>query len=99
MAEPIYKLWMSKVTEAWYQLSDEEQNSHSAKITEAFERVGGKVVLICTPAWSSEQWLLFGIEEFPDIEAVQKHTQDLFELNHFRYFESTSMLGIKWKPS
>ena len=99
MAGPIYKLWMFRYTEAWYQLSEEEQNSLLAKVVEALEQVGGKTVLTCVSAWSSEQWLTFGIEEFPDIETVQKHTEDLWELNWFRYLEGTSMLGTKWEPS
>ena len=95
----IYKLWMSKPTDAWYQLSKEEQDGLVAKSREALEKVGGKAILTCTPAWSSERWLLFGVEEFPDAEAVQKHAGLLFEIDHYRYFEGTSMLGIEWPPS
>jgi hypothetical protein len=97
MAGPIYKLWMAKYTDAWYQLSEEEQNSHNAKLDEALEKVDGKTIIICTSAWSSEEWLGFGLEEFPDIEAVQKHTQALMELGHYRYIESVSMLGTKFE--
>ena len=43
--------------------------------------------------------MLFGVEEYPDIEAVQKHTADLLALNLFRYLESFSLLGIEWSPS
>ena len=53
-------------------------------------------MLTCSPLWSSEQWVMFGVEEFPDIEAVQKHTEDLWELEWFRYMDSTSMLGTEW---
>ena len=51
------------------QISDEEQNSQMAKVQEALEKVGGKSILICTSAWSSEQWLGFGVGEFPDVVA------------------------------
>jgi hypothetical protein len=97
MAGPIYKLWMARYTDAWYQLSEEEQNSHNAKVAGALEKVGGKTVIMCTSAWSSEQWLGFGLEEFPDIEAVQRHTEELFALDHFRYLESESILGTKFE--
>lgn len=66
---------------------------------EDLEKVGAKRVLTCTPTWSSEQWMLFGVEEFPDIEAVQKFTELLYERDHFRYLESVSMLGLEWTPS
>jgi hypothetical protein len=96
MAGPVYKLWMCKPTEPWYQLSEEQRDDLSAKVAEAREQAGGKAVLTCSPLWSSEQWVLFGVEEFPDIEAVQKHTEDLWELEWFRYMDSTSMLGTEW---
>jgi len=97
---PIYKLWMmSKFTGAWWQLSDQERNSLHARVLDALKKVGGKQILECTSAWSTEEWTHFGVEEFPDIEAVQKHTQLLHELNWPRYVESVSMLGTKWPPS
>jgi hypothetical protein len=95
MGNPIFKFWMCRVTEAWYQLSEEEQNAHLAKINESLEAAGGKRIVACQTAWSSEQWQYVGVEEFPDIEAVQKHTADLEELGHFRYLESASILGTE----
>lgn len=98
MAGPVYKLWMSKSNEAWYQLSEEERDAMNAKAQACLEEVGGKSLIMCTPGWASEEWMLFGVEEFPSIEAVQQHTLDLFNMGHFRYLESKSMLGIKWPP-
>jgi hypothetical protein len=96
MAEPVYKFWRTQVTEAWFQLSEEEQNAHLAKIGEALEKVGGKSIVTCASAWSAEQWLACGVEEFPDIDAVQQHTRLLFELEHSRYMSGESWLGTKW---
>ena len=42
MAQPIYKFFMARFSEAWYQLSEEEQNSLVAKFDE-FGRVGCQV--------------------------------------------------------
>ena len=97
MAEPIYKLWMFKYTEAWYQASEEERKSQLAKLREAYKEVGGKMVIACKSAWSAEEWLAFGLDEFPDIEAAQKFAELLREQDHFRYIESASMLGTKWE--
>jgi hypothetical protein len=99
MSEPIYKLWMMKPTEAYYQLSEEEQNNLVAKLQEALQKVGGKTIVMCTSVWSNEQWMFFGIEEFPDVEAVQKLSELHTELDWFRYVEGFSMLGTKWSPS
>jgi hypothetical protein len=99
MAGPIYQLYMGRTTEAWYQLSEEEQNSLLANVRDALEKVGGKTVIGCNTAWSSEQWHWFGVEEFPDIEAVQKLSEGHMELDWYRYFEGVRMLGTKGEPS
>ena len=99
MAQSIYKAFLAEPLEAWYQLSQEEQASLLAKDNAAREKAGGKTVVLCNSSWSSEQWQFFGVEEFPDIEAIQKHTALLNELNWFRYFESMTVLGTEWQPS
>jgi hypothetical protein len=95
MAEPIYKFFMGRFLEAWYQLSKEEQDSLIAKLSEALEKVGAKRAILCNTNWSSDQWLYAGVEEFPNIEAVQKYMAVLQELNWFRYCEGTNVLGTK----
>jgi len=92
---PIYKFWQATFNEAWYQLSTEEQGQRLAKVQAALEQVGGKPLVICDSEWSNEQWQVFGVEEFPDIEAVQKHTKLLRELDWGRYLTSISTLGTK----
>ena len=96
---PIYKLWMMKPTEAYFRLSEQERDALAAKSADALKQVGGKTIIMCTPMWSAEQWALFGVEEFPDIEAVQKHTEFLFAMQWLRYMEGVSMLGTQWPPA
>lgn len=97
MAQSTYKLFVGKISEAWHQLSPEEQDNLMARHNEALEKVGGERILLCDSSWCSEQWPFFGVEEFPDIEAVQKYTEALNELNWFRYFESMTVLGTEWQ--
>jgi len=98
MAQPIYKFFMARFSEAWYQLSEEEQKSFEAKLVEALEKVGAKRLIVCNSSWSSDQWAFAGVEEFPNIEAVQNYIAACNELNLFRYFESTNVLGTKMEP-
>ena len=95
MEKPIYKLFMSKPKEAWYQLSEEEKKNLQLKLNDALEKVGGKSIISCFSGWSSERWPFFSVEEFPSIEAVGELTPALFELNAGRYFETESLLGIR----
>lgn len=98
MAQPIYKFFRVRFSEAWYQLSEEEQNSLETKVNQALQEVGGKRVLLCSTNWSSEQWSIAGVEEFPNIEAVQNHIAALNRLDWWRYIESTILLGTKLEP-
>jgi len=94
MSKPIYKTFLGKFTEAWYRLSEEEQAKVMDGIEASLEKLGitGRYY---DASWSSEQWSFFGIEEYPDIEAVQKHTENLNALEWFRYIDSESVLGTQ----
>jgi hypothetical protein len=96
MAGPIYKLYMGTVTEAWYQLSEEGRKSLSAKLHEAREKAGGKIIVHCHSWWSSDRVRFFGVEEYPDIEAVQKHAELEEEIDLYRYLDRASVLGTKF---
>ena len=39
-----------------------------------------------------------GVEEFPDLEAVQRHEQILTDLNWARYMDSRTTLGTEFIP-
>jgi hypothetical protein len=95
MAGPIYKLYVGKRTEAAYQLTQEETLQIYADLEKVFGEVGGKSVIHCRSNWSSERWHFFGIEEFPDIDAVQKYEEAARQMDWYRYVDSMSVLGIK----
>ena len=96
MAQPIYKVWMLNYKDAFYKLSPEEQNKLTAKVNQALKDVRGERVVTCVSVWSSENCLAWGVEKFPDIEAVQKFAQLLFDLGQYQYIESTSFLGTEY---
>lgn len=95
MSQPIYKVYMLKWKDAWYQLSPAERENLITQVDESFDAVGGKNLLFCNSTWSSEAWMGFGVEEYPNLEAVQKHADDLLRLNWFRYADSQSTLGTQ----
>ena len=99
MSQPIYKMFMFRNTEAYYQASEEERNEVLGKLDAAFQKVGGKRLVWCNSYWSSDQWQVFGVEVFPNIEAVQQYSQVMNELNLSRYVESVSLLGTEFPTS
>jgi hypothetical protein len=64
-----------------------------SKGEEAMKQVGGKTLVLCSSGWATEECQFFGIDQFPDIEAAQKHADLLFEMNWYRYVDSRSTLG------
>jgi hypothetical protein len=95
MTQPIYKVFLGRPLEAWYQLSKEEHDRLFVQVEAALAECGGERVVICDSSWSSDHWLFFGVEKFPDIEAVQKYHRMLSEINWFRYIDSTTTLGTQ----
>jgi len=98
MEQPIYKVWLMKYTDAWYKLSLEEQKNHLAKIEESLKKVGAELLMMRVSVWASEEWLAWGVEKYPNLEAVQQHSLTLYAMNHFRYVESASYLGVEMPP-
>ena len=96
MSKPIYKVFLMNLKDAWHELSPEEQKELGEKGEQALKEVGGERLIACDSAWCSENYLGWGVEKFPDIEAVQKHAMMLSELNWYHYFESTSYLGTEF---
>ena len=93
MAGPVYRMFRARGKEAWFALSREEQDGLTTQVIDRLKQAGGKEVIFCNSTWSSEQWWGFGVEEFPDLEAVQLHTKLLTELDWMRYVESETLLG------
>ena len=95
MAQHIYKLWQGRFTEAWYQLPEQEQQRLLGQVMEALNSTGGRELVVCDAAWSNERWPVFGVEEYPELEAVQRHEQLLTDLNWARYIDSRTTLGTE----
>ena len=99
MAQSICKVFLAKATEAWYELSEDEQRLLLGKVNGALEQSGGKPIITCSSGWATEQWSFWGVEEYPDFEALQKHDELLSALNWFRFVDSTTTLGVRFQPA
>lgn len=95
MTKSVYKVFLAKPTEAWHRLSEDELENLISENARAFESVGAKTIITGDCGWSSEQWAFFGVEEFPNIEAVQKYSELLDEIDWLRYVDSMTVLGTK----
>jgi hypothetical protein len=96
MTAAIYKLWQGRFTQDWHQLPQDEQQRLLRQVMDALSTAGGKELVVCSAAWSNERWPVFGLEEFPDMEAVQRHAQMLMDMNWGRYIDSRTTLGTQF---
>jgi hypothetical protein len=87
-----------KYKESWYKLSTAEQDKLMAQNVESLKQVGAESLAMCVCAWATEEWLGWGVEKYPDLEALQKHIMKLFSLNWFEYIDSKTYLGTEMPP-
>ena len=97
MSKPVYVLVIGEGwTEAWYQLSKEEQDNLWSKVNEANERAGATLIAGCNARWANESVSGFFILEYPNTDAYQKFKTDaLEELNWWRYSKAKTILGTR----
>lgn len=98
MSEPIYLLVLGKGwTEAWYQLSEEEQKALWAKVEEIDQRAGATWRIACDSRWADEEIYDWVVLEYPSMEAYRQKVAELEKLNWWRYFSAKTILGTKMK--
>jgi hypothetical protein len=96
MSQPVYKVFIVQgFTEAWYQLSKDEQDTIWSKMEEIAKKAGVKQILTCNSHWANEESVAWGVEEYPDMETVQKVTKEQEELGWYRYITAKSILGTR----
>ena len=97
MAEkkPIIRLLFAKIKEAFYELSQEEMMEFMVKDRKNLDELGCKFWMIdCS--WSTEEWTVIGVEEWPSLDALEKRAKFENEvLQKFRYVESKTYLGTR----
>ena len=95
---PIYKLWIGKIspagTGAHRELSKGLEAALWEKHNAVYEETGSKVVLSCSSYWCNEAYPVFGVSVYPSIEANQEVMRVLDELGWQRYVDVFTLLGI-----
>src|SRR5262245_56231962 len=95
MSEPIFKLFFVRFRENWHQLPRDEEVPVIAKMEAAVERGGAKRPVFCDCSWAAEQWSEIGVEEFPNLAALQQFRKELEEIGWSRYVDTQTFLGTK----
>ena len=96
MAALVYKRVRShQWTEVWEQLAPTERDAFLTKLDQILKMSGGKryVLLAYDTAQALQEWNTFGIEIFPDMQALHKHENLLNQLEFTKYVQTDSITG------
>jgi hypothetical protein len=90
---PIYRVYLSRLTPKGYELSTDRLNEINSQTNQAARDAGSIAILSAYCRWNNEAWEYFGVERFPNLEAVLRYSQYLSVSNWYSIWESRSYLG------
>ena len=95
MATPVFLLVLGEgFTEAWHQLSKQEQDDLWARVEEVDKRAGATWHIVCDSRWADESVFDWGVIEYPDFDNYRE-VAELEKLNWWRYWSCKTILGTK----
>lgn len=97
MGQPVLYLFMTKFKPSWWELSEEERIKMMTKVGASCDEVGRKGLVMANCEWSTAEYHVFGVEEYPSIEALQKHLANQREMGFLQHLEETYIVGTPWE--
>lgn len=94
----IYSVWKVKLAPAWFMLDKSAQDEHMSFRLNSLAKAGGKDLLMAISLWADEQWADWGIVEYPNVEGLIQHTQDITDHGSFEYYQLQTTLGVLADP-
>jgi hypothetical protein len=82
-------------TEAWYQLSKQEQDDLWERVQDVDRRAGAIWRILCDLRWADESLYDWAVVEYPDFDSYRQKVAELEELNWYRYWSGRTILGTK----
>ena len=94
MDTPLYKVYLLRRLPSYYQAQPEDINALRSAMALHQRELGVRDLFNGGTAWSNERYEFFGVEFYPNLNAVQEYTRRLMELKFYQYFDTESYLGI-----
>ncbi len=92
---PIYHLFMVRsYREAYYQRLPEARDQLWTRFCESGTAAGANMLVSCYSRWSNETYPVWGIEAYPNLQAVQQSAHSNEKNQHFRYLEVEGYNGV-----
>jgi hypothetical protein len=87
----IIRIMFAKIKDAYFELSEEEQQEFMRKDREKMEELGYKLHFMLDCSWSSDEWQFIGIEEWPSmesIEEIEKFHEEVLEVSKYGEYKT-----------
>jgi hypothetical protein len=92
----VYRVYLAHQTSYARQMPSDETEKRFGLAADAFKSAGGTVMLNAYMRWNFEGYEYFGIERYPDLEAVIGYTQLLSSNGWYDLMASRSYLGTAY---
>ena len=93
---PVYRAYLTQETSYARQMEPDDLKMKYSLAGEAFKSAGGVPVLSAYARWNNEGYEYFGIERYPNLEALIGYTQFLSSNDWYAIMESRSYLGTAY---
>lgn len=99
MDTPLYKLYIYKRTPQFFLTPAADVRAIRARMAERQAALGIRDLFNAEMAWSNEKYEYFGVEFYPNLEAVQNYTRCMMECGYYQFVQGESYLGIPMDQS
>ena len=93
MATPVYKVFLFKPHLQVYLQPKEQMDEKVAQAYAFREKVGGKLLIAANMVWSNEEFEVFGIEQFPSMDALMEYSDCLSSIGWYSWLHAKSYVG------
>lgn len=92
--KPLVKIILFKPKESFYRKSPEERINFTNSVIDKQKEFGVKTLIpFCKCFYTNEEWTHFAVEEYPDLETLEKYNDWVFSVGMQRDWESRVYLG------
>lgn len=93
-SKPIMRLMFVKMKDAFHRLPEEDKAAFMQRDRQNLDSLGMRAISMIDCRWSNEAWDFIGVEEWPNIEAMEQRAQfEREQLETYRFTESQSFVG------
>jgi hypothetical protein len=93
---PYYRAFWMNFSEPWYALTSDQQDELMMKVDQTHAEFGSKRIILCNSHWATSEWMAWGVEAYPSLEAMVGRAAKLGEMGWIKFTQAMSLPGVKF---